>query len=644
MLIASLSLAAFPFLSGFYSKDFILESAFGQFTFSGIAVYIIATIGAIFTTLYSVKVLYLTFLTTPNGSRRYFGYFFKKKRKILTMDEAVKFDKILEMRNERESLYHYLTGKYMNMVEYTWRDSVYYEALTSVPKNKIEVWVKDYLSFRNIKSPSYLYTRSIKLPALPSEGNIYMTLPLVILAVFSIFFGFFTKEIFIGLGSNFLTGDNSIFIHPNHEIVIDTEFAVPTIFKLLPFFCTIIFSILAIIVSEFRPESLINFKFSRLGYNIFGLFNQRFLIEMFYNKYITNLVLNLGGQTTKVLDKGSIEFLGPFGLEKGFIRLSKNINTLNTSIVTSYALFLLLGFILFLTLYLEQLTGNITLLILIFFFSLLSFQDYGLDINWEDKRESDKRNKSISRNFTVKHASVFNLNKSLRDWKFIITQIHSKRMFSSTNYLSYPDNNSEDSKSKEITDLTDKKTSLSEVIKENNQILKIVSDGIKLDNKLPEEVKSKNSYIKEIEKIDPEIKEAYFLNSKSPTVNWLDLKQDIESEQIMYSYEITDLNLQLQKLSLKSSKEESNKTLKRESDLDIDSQSPFKKPYHKDNGGNGSNSKFSGDSCGPSQEGNREEESSKNKSSEDKSSEDKKSDHNDNSGKPSGTGGNNSGG
>src|SRR6187551_335814 len=68
MLIASLSLVAFPFMTGFYSKDLILESAFGQYSFSGLAVYIIAVTGAIFTTLYSVKVLYLTFLGNPNGS------------------------------------------------------------------------------------------------------------------------------------------------------------------------------------------------------------------------------------------------------------------------------------------------------------------------------------------------------------------------------------------------------------------------------------------------------------------------------------------------------------------------------------------------------------------------------------------------
>ena len=45
------------------------------------------------------------------------------------------------------------------------------------------------------------------------EGDIFMSLPLIILAIFSIFFGYITKDIFIGLGSDFFS-DNSIFIHP----------------------------------------------------------------------------------------------------------------------------------------------------------------------------------------------------------------------------------------------------------------------------------------------------------------------------------------------------------------------------------------------------------------------------------------------
>src|SRR6186713_1480328 len=157
MLIASLSLVAFPFMTGFYSKDFILESAYGQFYFSSITVYFIATIGAMFTTLYSVKVLYLTFLTNPNGP---------------------------------------------------------------------------LISYKNAH-----------------EGDIFMSMPLIILAVFSIFFGFITKDIFIVLGSSFFS-DNSLFIHPKHEIMLNTEFAVPTLFKLLPLMLTISLSVISLVLSE----------------------------------------------------------------------------------------------------------------------------------------------------------------------------------------------------------------------------------------------------------------------------------------------------------------------------------------------------------------------------------------------------------
>ena len=153
MLIASLSLVAIPFMTGFYSKDFILESAYGQFYISSIIVYILATIGAMFTTLYSVKVLYLTFLTNPNGP------------------------------------------------------------------------LKNYKQI--------------------DQGNMFINFPLIILAIFSIFFGYITKDIFIGLATDFFS-DNSLFIHPLHEIMLDTEFAVPIFFKLLPFILTVSLSLISL--------------------------------------------------------------------------------------------------------------------------------------------------------------------------------------------------------------------------------------------------------------------------------------------------------------------------------------------------------------------------------------------------------------
>jgi NADH-ubiquinone oxidoreductase chain 5 len=278
MLIASLSLVAVPFMTGFYSKDFILESAYGQYYLSSTIVYFVATIGAMFTTLYSAKVLYLTFLTNPNG-------------------------------------------------------------------------------------PLVNYKHA-------HEGDLFMTTPLIILAIFSIFFGYLTKDIFIGLGTGFFS-DNSLFIHPSHEIMLDTEFAVPTFFKLLPFIFTISLSVISVLFSEFLPKLLINFKFSRLGYNIFSFFNQRFYIELFYNKYIVEGVLKLGGQTSKSLDKGSVELIGPYGLEKGLISLSNSLGKLTTGVVTTYALYILIGLIFYISLlYFSYYDNNLFILIIFTLFAL----------------------------------------------------------------------------------------------------------------------------------------------------------------------------------------------------------------------------------------------------------------------------------
>src|SRR6516225_5184998 len=152
MLIASLSLVAFPFMTGFYSKDFILESLYGQYILSSNIVYYIAVIGAMFTTLYSVKVLYLTFLTSPNGT------------------------------------------------------------------------------FNNYN--------------ISNEVNLYMTVPLIVLSLFSIFFGYIAKDIYLGIGSPFFV-DNSIFIHPSHEILINKEFATSVKIKFLLLLLIILMDIIS---------------------------------------------------------------------------------------------------------------------------------------------------------------------------------------------------------------------------------------------------------------------------------------------------------------------------------------------------------------------------------------------------------------
>ena len=69
MLIGSLALIGFPFLSGFYSKDLILESAYSQYKIQSIFSYNLGTLSAFFTGFYSGRLLYLTFLGFNNQFR-----------------------------------------------------------------------------------------------------------------------------------------------------------------------------------------------------------------------------------------------------------------------------------------------------------------------------------------------------------------------------------------------------------------------------------------------------------------------------------------------------------------------------------------------------------------------------------------------
>ena len=70
MLIGSLALMGFPFLTGFYSKDAILELAFAQYNIGSHFAYYLGCFAAFFTAFYSVRLLFLVFLSNPNGNRK----------------------------------------------------------------------------------------------------------------------------------------------------------------------------------------------------------------------------------------------------------------------------------------------------------------------------------------------------------------------------------------------------------------------------------------------------------------------------------------------------------------------------------------------------------------------------------------------
>ena len=73
MVIGSLALIGFPFLTGFYSKDVILEVAYAKYTLSGNFAYWLGSLSALFTSYYSFRLLFLTFFGAGGGYARSSG-------------------------------------------------------------------------------------------------------------------------------------------------------------------------------------------------------------------------------------------------------------------------------------------------------------------------------------------------------------------------------------------------------------------------------------------------------------------------------------------------------------------------------------------------------------------------------------------
>ena len=259
ILIASLSLAALPWLSGYYSKDMIIELAYGSYSYLGYLVYLLAVIAACFTMLYSVKLIYLTFLTYANA-----------------------------------------------------------------PKGNYEK---------------------------AHESPLVMSIPLIILGILSVYLGNVSKDFFVGIGSQGL--GNSIFSHPNHVILIETEFGVPSFNKLLPLILSTICAILAFYLFEKKPLLLLIINKSKFGQNIYRFFNQRYWFELIYNRCIVKGVLYMGYVTNTILDRGAFELIGPRGAVAGLYKISNYFASFDSGSIARYGFVMYSGLLFFLLIWIS---------------------------------------------------------------------------------------------------------------------------------------------------------------------------------------------------------------------------------------------------------------------------------------------------
>jgi NADH-ubiquinone oxidoreductase chain 5 len=249
MLVGSMSLLAVPFLTGFYSKDLIIELAYSQYSFSGIYAYILGSVTAGLTAFYSIRLISLVFLTVPNGTQ------------------------------------------------------------------------KNYLNAH--------------------ESDNFVAIPLVLLSLFSIGFGYIFADMFVGVGSDFFS--NSIFIHPNNISLVEAEFSLSIFIKQLPAILTLVGSSLAFYLYNYNPEFIISLTDSNLGRKVYTFLNGKYLFDVIYNNYIIAIGLQLGYTISKVLDRGVIELIGPNGLTNTFNNTGSNIAKLDTGHITTYALYIALG-------------------------------------------------------------------------------------------------------------------------------------------------------------------------------------------------------------------------------------------------------------------------------------------------------------
>jgi NADH-ubiquinone oxidoreductase chain 5 len=203
------------------------------------------------------------------------------------------------------------------------------------------------------------------------ESGYFMSLPLIILSFLSIFSGYLLSDLFVGLGSNFLS--DAIFIHPNHANLINTEFGVPTIYKLIPLIFTFLGITIFMIMFEFYPNLSVYYSKFKSYLLIYRFFNQRFWFETIVNNYIVSSSLSLAYSLNKNLDRGALELIGPYGLSLSLYRLSNNITKADTGLITNYSLYMFIALTFYLIIsYLNVQTNLLLSLLIIWIFGLIS--------------------------------------------------------------------------------------------------------------------------------------------------------------------------------------------------------------------------------------------------------------------------------
>lgn len=254
--IGSLALVGFPFLTGFYSKDVVLEIALATPTFIGNFAHWLGCLAAFCTSFYSFRLIFLTFLNNTNSTKVY-------------VENA-------------------------------------------------------------------------------HEAPIIMVLPLMFLAFGSIFWGFFSKDLFIGVGSPFFL--TSLITNFENLALLEAEFA-PAILKNIPFIFTVLGALLSFFLINCCITSkavIFDYKIDFFYRNLYSFLSKKWHFDQLVNELVIHNLMNFGYRVSfQLLDKGSIEVFGPFGSSFKLWGYSKLLGNIHSGMIFHYSFVMLFSILFF---------------------------------------------------------------------------------------------------------------------------------------------------------------------------------------------------------------------------------------------------------------------------------------------------------
>ena len=146
------------------------------------------------------------------------------------------------------------------------------------------------------------------------ESDYFILVCLIILSLFSILFGYWWHELFIGLGTDFFSDSIQLIAGRNY---IDFEF-LPWVIKLIPLFFSLGGVCLFFFFSS-RQNFLFDYKFYHQYYYVYKLLVYKFYFDLVYN-YIGYKFLKWGKNISYIyIDKMVLEFFGPEGVIRGAV-------------------------------------------------------------------------------------------------------------------------------------------------------------------------------------------------------------------------------------------------------------------------------------------------------------------------------------